>query len=87
MQDTPGEVEPVRQEFPRYLEQATFVLEAIVWVLIIGYVLGRVFEEDEMRLHLLHWFVRMAQKIAAHVGILALMAEQAYNDTASSMHG
>lgn len=86
MQDTPGEVEPVRPQFPRHLEQATFILEAVVWVLIIGYVLGRMYEEDEMRLHMLHWFMRMAQKVAGQIGILALLAEQAYNDTAQTMH-
>jgi hypothetical protein len=86
MQDTPDKIEPIRPELPRHFENVTFVLEAIVWVLIIGYVLGRMYETEEMRLHILHVVMRLAQQIASHIGVLALLAEKAYNDTAASMH-
>jgi hypothetical protein len=73
--------------------QPTFNLEQsyewFVRAFIVCYIIGvcyALLRKDETRLHVLHLGIRSLQWIARYAGFWALQTEQAYYDTANTLH-
>jgi hypothetical protein len=86
MQMQAGETEPNPPEHQGNLEE---YYEWFIRAVIIGYIAGLCYaalRNDKYRLELLHIGIKTLQRIARTAGTCALLVEQAYNDTASSLH-
>ena len=59
---------------------------SIVWLIAIAWFVTNMMGESGVRLRVLHVLVKSSQWVASNIGVLALLAEQAYNDTASTLH-
>lgn len=91
MSDTPSEAQPDRpddsQSAKPGLSDLTYNLICIsIFLATTGWLVYRMMQEDEIRLHALHRLTTFSQYLAKQLGLLALLAEQAYNQQVESMH-
>ena len=90
MQDEARENEPVASESER--KGPDLHLKYIIWFIRLAaasYIAGMlwtIWQEDEVRLHVLHTWIRALQSMARTLGIWAIQAEAAYNEVADLLH-
>lgn len=87
MQVPPEEAEPARQGHSFSTSAYYFnLVVTFAWLFLILWTFYEMSQDDDLKLHALHWLMRSAQKIAAHFGTIALLAEQAYNNAVDTIH-
>ena len=80
--DRPDDSQPVK---PVLTDTAYNIICITIFFAATGYLVYRMMQEDEVRLHALHKLTSLSQHLAKQIGILALLAEQAYNQQVESM--
>lgn len=66
--------------------------EAVTWIIRIGTVgyfaffVGRIITDEEIRLHMMHFSIRMLQSAARLLGGWALKTEKSYNEYVNTLH-
>lgn len=77
-------------ESQRFLRNYTTAVAALattyVALVVIFIIVSRMWDEDEIRLHVLNTMMRILQTIARICGGWALACEKAYNDYANALH-
>jgi hypothetical protein len=59
---------------------------SFIWFIALVWFIARMMGESGVRLRVLHYSLQSLQAIARWVGVMALLLEQQYNDTASNLH-
>ena len=88
MPEETGDTESVSYNSERS-DQKLLLYEAAVWTLgfaTVTFIGLRVWDSDEVRLHVLHAIIQILQAFARVLGLWALEFEKAYNDYADSLH-
>ena len=83
-----GDTEPVSYDSERE-DQRVLLYYASLWTfgfITITYIGLKMWDTDEIRLHLLHAMVQILQAFARVIGLWALEFEKAYNDYADTLH-
>lgn len=90
MSDETREDEPNAPTSER--ESAYFSLDALKWfvrfatVSYLAILMYHLWDDDEVRLHVLHSIVRILHEIARVIGLWALHFEMEYNNVVDSLH-
>ena len=94
MQVPPGEIEPTGPEHQAGPKDPilsplngfyTF-LEAFVLCYFIAFILGTLWRDGSVRLKVLHTTMRLLQRFASEIGIMALRTERVYYETIDTLH-
>lgn len=88
MPEETGDVESTPCDSERE-DQKLLYLDAALWTIgfsTVAFIGIRVWDSDEVRLHVLHAIVQILQTFARVLGLWALEFERAYNDYADSLH-
>lgn len=82
--------EPIPPDIERKNQDLS--LNGIVWfirlaaIVYISGIMFRIWDDDEIQLHVLHGITRLLQTTARLVGTWALRVEEKYNKTVDSLH-
>jgi hypothetical protein len=88
MPEETGESEPITDNCNTE-DQRLLYYDAALWTLgfaTITFIGLRMWDTDEIRLHVLHAIVQILQAFARVIGLWALEFEKAYNDYADTLH-
>lgn len=86
MQMQAGEIEPDPPKPTLHLES---YYEWAIRIFVLAYIGGMcwaLLKDEQLRIHVLHKTIKVLHFVATAIGVWALQAEQAYNDTVSNLH-
>lgn len=94
MPNQAGETEPIPHQpereseevLPNYATIIAVLGATLVGTIIISLVVSRMWDEDEIKLHILHGGMKFFQSIARTAGVMALECETAYYEHANVLH-
>ena len=83
-----GDTEPVSYD-SEDKDSRLLYFDAALWTLglaTVTFIGLRMWDSDEIRLHILHGMVQILQALARVIGLWAIEFEKAYNDYADTLH-
>lgn len=71
---------------PNYAAVVATLSAALVGTIVICIIISRMWDEDEIKLHMLNFLTRVLQAVARLAGSWAIECENAYNDHVNALH-